>query len=117
MPNDVFISYSSTDRDIARKVAAALNENGIDSWIDEQGIAGASHWGQEIVSAIENCKALLVLLSKTSAMSRHVQREIILASELGRHIIPVTFPRPFVTIWRESNTSTCANVPFPSKQF
>ncbi|MDP4199849.1 MAG: TIR domain-containing protein [Bacteroidota bacterium] len=85
----VFISYSRSDSSQALELLDVLRSNGIDTWIDRTGIEGSSSWGSEIAKAIEDCGTLLLLLSPRSVSSRHVEREVMLAFEREKRILPV----------------------------
>src|SRR5438046_1940296 len=87
--SDVFISYSRKDSDDATRLAEFLNEKGISVGIDL-----ATSWSAEIVEAIENCKAFLVILSPGSISSHNVAKEISLASELKKRILPIDLGEP-----------------------
>src|SRR2546430_2170959 len=86
---DIFISYSRTDSDHALSLAERLRGQGISVWIDQHAIEGATQWSKEIVEAIKECKALIVLLSSAATASRNVVREVSLASEKNKEILPL----------------------------
>ncbi|HET9136718.1 MAG TPA: FlgO family outer membrane protein [Candidatus Kapabacteria bacterium] len=86
---DVFISYSSHDHDKAAKLTERLREAGLSVWIDETNISAATQWSSEIVKAIEDCKVFVILLSPSSFGSHNVIKELSLASEEKKHIVPV----------------------------
>ena len=46
-------------------------------------------WSQEIVSAIKGCKVMLLSISPNSTESENVVKELALASERKKPIIPV----------------------------
>jgi len=52
-------------------------------------IEGATMWSQEIVAAIRNCKVLILAISENSADSENVVKEVALASEGRKRILPV----------------------------
>ncbi len=87
--SDIFISYSSRDRDQAEQLTELLASAGLSVWIDQSGIDVATSWSGEIVDAIENCKAFLVLLSPNSVESKNVVREVALAFEKNKKILPL----------------------------
>ena len=86
---DVFISYSKSDRSYALDLAEELRARGISVWIDQTSIRGAKNWASEIVTAINDCSTMLCLLSPNSIASENVAREVHLASEKRKHILPV----------------------------
>jgi adenylate cyclase len=89
MPQDIFISYSSHDREKAEQLTELLVSAGLSVWIDQSGIDVATSWSKEIVQAIDGCKAFLVLLSPNSIISKNVVREVALASEKNKKILPL----------------------------
>jgi adenylate cyclase len=86
---DIFISYSSLDREKAEQLTELLASSGLSVWIDKSGIDVATSWSGEIVDAIEGCKAFLVLLSPNSVASANVVKEVSLAAEQKKKILPL----------------------------
>ena len=60
---DIFISYSRKDSEQAEQLAELLASAGLSCWIDKAGIDLATSWSKEIVQAIDQCQAFVVLLS------------------------------------------------------
>jgi AAA-like domain/TIR domain len=89
MSVDVMVSYSRNDWEEVRGVVQQLQSAGVSVWIDVKGIDAASLWGQEIVEAIDGCKVLILVISESSVASSHVLREVTLAVEGKKHILPV----------------------------
>ena len=89
MAEEVFISYGSPDRDRIQDLISRLRQAGVTVWIDEAGIEGAAMWSEEIVGAINNCKVLILAISPNSTKSKNVVRELALASEEEKTILPV----------------------------
>jgi adenylate cyclase len=86
---DIFISYSRKDSSRALSLAEKLRTHGISIWIDQHGIEGASSWSGEIVRAINQCTGFIVLLSAASVESDNVVREVALAFEKKKKILPI----------------------------
>ena len=86
---DIFISYSSQDRAKAVVFCDQLRAAGLSFWIDDSGISAAVQWSAEIVKAIEKCKVFIILLSHSALESHNVVKELTLASEKKKHIVPV----------------------------
>lgn len=86
---DVFVSYAAKDRNRVLQLVDHLRQAGIGVWIDQSGIDVATLWSEEIVNAITNCKVLLLAISQNSTESANVVKELALASERGKHIIPI----------------------------
>ena len=89
MSAEVFISYASKDRERILHLVERLESAGVSVWIDQMSIEGATMWSQEIVSAIRNCKVLILAISGNSADSKNVVKELALASEGQKNILPV----------------------------
>ena len=89
MNSEVFISYASKDRERILHLVERLESAGVSVWIDQMSIEGATMWSQEIVSAIRNCKVLILAISGNSADSKNVVKELALASEGQKNILPV----------------------------
>jgi len=86
---DIFISYSSKDREQAQLLTELLASAGLSVWIDQSSIGAATSWSGEISKAITDCKALIVLLSPSSVDSKNVTREVALAFERNKKILPI----------------------------
>ena len=89
MAAEVFISYASQNRDRILDLVERLRGAGVSVWIDQMGIEGAAMWSQQIVAAIRDCKVLILAISKNSASSENVVKELALASEGRKRILPV----------------------------
>ncbi len=83
---DIFISYSSADRDRARMFAAAFEGEGFSVWWDA-GLHAGESFDFAIEQAIREAKAVVVLWSRNSVQSRWVRAEATLADRL-RTLIP-----------------------------
>jgi TolB-like protein/Flp pilus assembly protein TadD len=87
--SDIFISYSRKDSAQAEQLAELLASAGLSCWIDKAGIDLATSWSKEIVQAIDQCSAFVVLLSTASSESTNVHKEVSLASEKKKKILPL----------------------------
>ncbi len=87
--SDIFISYSSKDREKAEQLTELLASAGLSVWIDQSGIDAATSWSEEIVNALDECKAFVVMLSPSSIESKNVVREVSLAFEKNKKILPL----------------------------
>ncbi len=86
---DIFLSYSRKDSEHALRLAEQLRAGGIEVWIDQRGITGAEQWATEIVEGIRACSTFILLLSPNSIASENVLRELSLASEKRKRVLPV----------------------------
>lgn len=88
MKHDVFISYSRKDKAIVDEICELLNENAISFWRDVRQIDPGSKFMGDIVDAIKNCKITLFISSANSNNSIYTAKEVALAFNEGKHIIP-----------------------------
>ncbi len=86
---DVFISYSSRDREKVLEIADRLQSAGLRLWVDRNKIPGGANYGVEIVRGIKDCKVLLLMASASSMRSRNVKAEIQLAWRYERPYLPL----------------------------
>jgi TolB-like protein/tetratricopeptide (TPR) repeat protein len=89
MSAEVFVSYARVNRERVLQLVERMRSAGVGVWIDEGGIHGASLWGQEIVDAIESSKVMVLMLSDASITSDNVVKELSIASEDKKPILPV----------------------------
>lgn len=87
--SEIFLSYSRTDAKEALGLADRLRAEGHRVWIDQHGITGAEQWATEIATSIRACSTFLLLLSDASAHSPNVLKELSLASEKRKRIVPI----------------------------
>lgn len=89
MSAEVFISYARDDRERVMPLVDRLRQSGVSVWVDEGGIHGATLWGKEIVEAIRHAKAFVLVATKSSFDSKNVVKEVAIASEWDKAILPV----------------------------
>jgi len=80
--SNVFISYAHDDRATARRVADALEAEGLTVWWDDS-LRSGDAYDQVIEQALRDARAVVVLWSKTSVDSRWVRAEATLADRQG----------------------------------
>src|SRR5688572_28907304 len=86
---DIFISYSRKDREFVQRLAKDLSNEGFEVFIDIEAIRAGNNWSLQIIEAIDNSKAFIVVLSPDSVTSDYVRKEVDLAQDSGRQILPV----------------------------
>jgi hypothetical protein len=72
----IFISYSSADRGIARRVAEVFRARGYQVWIDEGELAPGVPLVSALTAAIGHVDAYVVILTQNSAKSKWVKVEL-----------------------------------------
>ena len=85
----IFISYSRRDAEYVDAIIKRFEKAGLSVWVDRGSIQGGDQWKQEIVEGIEKCEAFILVLSSTSVRSDNVRRELDLAGEYNKKIIPI----------------------------
>ena len=85
----VFISFASVDAEIARRVVASLEASGLRCWLAERDIAPASSYPVAITEAVKNSGAVLLVLTAAANQSPHVAREVEMAFNARRPILPL----------------------------
>ena len=88
MEHDVFISYSTKNKEAAQAICHVLEQNEIRCWMAPRNIPPGSDYGDVIEDAIKACKSVVVLFSETAAQSQYVKSEINIAFEEQKTIIP-----------------------------
>ena len=84
-----FVSYSRKDQRVAIPVFDELRAGGVKIWVDELAIRSGAAWRAEIDQAIRTSEKFILMLSEHAAHSREVQRELKLALDLKKEVIPV----------------------------
>ena len=86
---EIFVSYAHQDQDRVGCFAKKLQEHGVGVWMDRIGIDGAAVWAAEIAQAIQKATVFVLMASRASFASDHVVREISLAIEHQKPILPL----------------------------
>ena len=106
--SEVFISYKSNDPALGNNDATVANElcqqleaAGISCWIAPRNIPYGSRYDDEIVDAIEGCKAILVVFSSFTDKSKWMPDEARLAYENGKTVFSFRLDNtPFKKKWK-----------------
>ena len=88
MNHDIFISYSSKQSNIAKRVCDYLEGNGVKCWIAPRDIPAGSEYGDEIGNAIQQAKVVVLVFSESASLSLWVKGEINTAFDERKTIIP-----------------------------
>lgn len=92
---EIFVSYSSSDAEIAFDLVRQLESKGVNCWVAPRDIGPGKDYGEEIVAAIKNSVMLAVVFSDSSNKSKHVLREVDKALSLDKIIIPIKIDSSF----------------------
>ena len=86
---DVFIAYSSTDSDFARKLNDRLQMQGKTTWFDQESIASGTDFQREINLGIKACDNFLFIISPRSIHSPYCADEVEYAASLNKRFVTV----------------------------
>lgn len=85
---NVFISYSRVDAKVAQRIKKALEELGVECFMDSKSIELGDNYMKRIEEALSQCSALVIVISPTALKSNWVNFEIGQAIGRGKTILP-----------------------------
>lgn len=88
MKHDIFVSYSRRDSEIVLPIVDRLKDAGYSCWMDVTGIESGDAFKHVIVNAIKHSGVVLFFSSAAANESRYTVKEINVAVELCKPIIP-----------------------------
>ena len=65
---DIFISYSSKDIDIVKKVCDGFKANDFEYWVAHENGEFGGHYAATIVEEIGKCKVFVVFISNSTSL-------------------------------------------------
>ena len=87
--HDVFICYSARDKTVATAICAVLEAEGVRCWMAPRDIVPGADWGESIIDAINDAKAMvLVFSSNANDAQQQIKREVERAVNKGMPVIP-----------------------------
>jgi TolB-like protein len=86
--HDVFVSYASQDMAVANSIVENLEQHGLKCWIAPRDVKPGAQYADAIVRAINEAKAVVLVMSGSAVDSAHVAREIERAASKRKPIIP-----------------------------
>jgi len=89
MSHDVFISYDSTDIAAMELVCEALEARGTSCWIAPRDVRTGASFSEQIVTAVKDCRVLVLVLSRSSNINRYVENELNVAVKSGIPVAPM----------------------------
>ena len=84
----LFVSHVSEDRPVALEIVGELERRGVACWIAPRDVRPGKPFDDEIVKGIEACRAMLLIFSEHSNEHEYIRREITVAGESHKVIIP-----------------------------
>lgn len=103
---DVFISYSRTDSEFARRLNDALQIQGKTTWFDQESIDVGANFQREIYRGIASSHSFVFVISPSSVNSPYCADEVTYAAGLNKRLVTVlhrpvaaeTLPVPLTTV-------------------
>ncbi len=93
----VFLSYASPDAEIAQQVCQALETQGVLCWMAPRDVRPGAQYADAIVRAINEAKALVLVLSASAVGSLHVGKEVEQASSKRKQVIALRIDAALLT--------------------
>lgn len=89
MEYDIFVSYSRKDSAVVQSVVDRLKAEGYCCWMDVTGIESSDEFKRVLVEAIRHSKVVLFFSSANSNNTEWIVKEINIAVQMKKPIIPV----------------------------
>jgi len=86
--SQIFVSYSRRDEEAVGRLVEAVEQDGHRVFLD-QDISGGQQSRESIVTAIRKADVFMVVLSPVSIVSDHVRKELDIAEDEKKPIVPV----------------------------
>ena len=83
----VFVSYASQDAAVAKSIVENLERHDLRCWLAPRDVRPGAHYADAIVRAINEAKAVVLVLSASAIGSDHVAREVERAAAKHKPII------------------------------
>ena len=88
-PYDVCFSYFHEDREAVVPFEKALSERGVSVFVDVDDLRAGENWPAHITRAVAGCRVFVLFLSGKAVRSTFVPKEVQLAYDHCKTIIPV----------------------------
>lgn len=86
MEHDIFISFSSKDREIVKAIVTYLEMRSIRCFVSYRDIPAGENYGGVLAEAVESCRLLVLVFSSHANLSKEIDKELTLAA--GKPILP-----------------------------
>lgn len=100
----IFISHSSKDNAAVAELVDDLQAAKYNVWLDFDKIENGQQWLEQIQSAMDDCAAVVVVLSRISRKAEWVMREILYAMQLRKPLLIARIedvPLPLILVDRQ----------------
>ena len=84
----LFVSHVSEDLAAATEIVGELERRGVPCWMAPRNIRPGKPFDDEIAEAIDASRAMLLIFSERCNESEYIRREVTVAGEAGKVIIP-----------------------------
>lgn len=91
---NVFISYSRRDKAFVQRLNDALDNAGVQAWVDWEGIELAADWMETITTSIQSTNAFIFVITPDSLKSKVCAQELELALSFNKKLIPILYREP-----------------------
>ena len=86
---DVFLSHSSADHTVAIDVVSQLEAQGVSCWVAPRDVPPGTTYAAALYYALEAAPVFVVLMSAAANESDHVARELEIANQMKKRMVPV----------------------------
>ena len=111
------MSYSRRDSELVGRIVDRIESSGHEVWIDTDDIVGSDRWRSSVAEAIVAADVVVLMVSPASMSSRSVEREVTLAAEEDRRIIPVEIEPADVAVGLQYDLAGIQRITFVDRPF
>ena len=83
----IFLSHATEEHDLVVHLANYLEKNDLEAWYAPRNIMGGIDYDKEIIAAIKDCRAFVLILSRNSDASEDVKTEVYHAVKFKKVVI------------------------------
>lgn len=87
--SQLFISHVEEDQDVAVEIGVTLEQRGFGVWYYERNSVPGVDYLDQMVEAIEQCQALILIISQQALNSRPINAEVIRGFEANKPFLPI----------------------------
>lgn len=83
----IFLSHATEEHDLVVHLANYIEKNNLEAWYAPRNIMGGIDYDREIIAAIKDCRAFVLILSRNSDASEDVKTEVYHAVKFKKVVI------------------------------